>query len=410
MSESLNKTNPCEACESYLLELAEKTDITNEELNPLRKAEKVIELDVTFEKDDGSQETVKGFRVQYNSILGPTKGGLRFHKGVNLEEVTELSFLMALKTSLVGLPYGGGKGGIQINPKELSATELEKLSRAFMRELAPHIGPQVDIPAPDVNTTPEIMSWMLDEYEKTVGHPEPAVLTGKPIEKGGSEGRTSATGLGGFFILEEKYKEKDPSDITVALQGFGNVSQYAALALYQKGFKVVAVSDSKTGIYNKDGLNIEDLKEFKYGKGSFLDYEAAEQISNEDLLELDVDVLAPSALGGVITKENVENIKAKTIIELANGPITPEADEILTQKGIEVIPDILANSGGVTVSYFEWRQNLDNEHWTQVDVNTKLQTTVLNAYKNVVAESERQSIDLRTASYYIAVKRILKGK
>ena len=390
--------------------LMSQTDLSGEDLAPLAFPERVIAFTIPFQRDNGEIEHVKGWRVQYNDTLGPTKGGLRYHSQVNEEEITELAYLMTLKTALMDLPYGGGKGGLQIDPKNYSEEELEKLSRAWMRSLAHHIGPHYDIPAPDVNTTSEIMKWLHSEYEEVVGKEVPAVITGKPLSDGGSEGRVEATGRGGFYILRELAASNDLNlaETTVAIQGFGNVAHYFAELADEYGFSIVAVSDSSGGIYNEDGLDISDVIEFKNSGAKFRDYKDAQNITNEELLELDVNVLAPAALGGVINAANVSGVGAKYIIELANGPVTPEADEVLIKNGQVIIPGILANAGGVTVSYFEWLQNIEDESWTESDVNKKLEEKMVSAFKQVQKVVQDKNLDWRVAADYVAVKKLIE--
>lgn len=397
----------CSSCEKLLASVVSKTDLTQEDILELTQPRRVLEFHFPVEIK-GEKQIAHGYRIQYNDTLGPTKGGLRFHPSVDMAEVAELAFLMALKTSLVGLPYGGAKGGLSINPKELSHAELEHVSRAFMRELASFIGPDRDIPAPDVNTTPEIMGWMLSEYEEIMHEHTPAVITGKRIEDGGSEGRNEATGRGGYYIIREMMKNKNSRNTRVAIQGFGNVAQHAAALLHEDGYKIIAVSDSSTGLYNEGGFDIPSLIRFKEERKSFNEYEEAKQITNDELLELDVDILIPAALGGAITHENVKDIKAPVIIELANGPITPEADEVLEDRGVTVVPDILANAGGVIVSYFEWLQNLEGEHWDLEEVREKLETQILEAYNAVSTTAEEKKLPLRTTALYLAIKRIVE--
>ncbi|MEK6869719.1 MAG: Glu/Leu/Phe/Val dehydrogenase, partial [Nanoarchaeota archaeon] len=323
--------------------------------------------------DDGSTRIFTGYRIQFNDARGPAKGGIRFHPEVDLEEVKTLAFLMALKCAVVNIPFGGAKGGVAVDPKDLSAGELERVSRAYIRELYRFIGPNTDIPAPDVGTNPEVMGWMLNEYEKIAGKREPGAITGKPIELGGSVLRDISTSLGGTFVLEEVTKESKISskNASVAIQGFGNVGMNAAKLLHGQGYKIIAVSDSKTGIYDENGLDISKVIEHKEKNESLESYKAKKK-TNEEILELKCDVLIPAALGGVITKKNADNIKAKVILELANGPVTPEADLMLQKKNVLVVPDILANAGGVVVSYFEWVQNSMNHYWKKDEVYGKL--------------------------------------
>jgi len=386
--------------------------LNSKELFILKNPKRVLALNYPVRLDNGNIKLISAFRVQYNDALGPTKGGIRFHQSVDLGEVSELAFLMSLKTSLVNLPYGGAKGGIKINPKEFSEGELERISRGYVKEIFKFIGEHIDIPAPDVNTNPKIMGWMIDEYEKIAGKKSPGTFTGKPVILGGSLGRDKSTARGGFYIIEDKYREiKDKSKIKVAVQGFGNAGQNIAEMLSEIGFKIIAVSDSQTGIYDEKGLDIKEISKYKsVPKISFETLEKYKKITNDELLELDCDILIPAALGGIITSRNANNIKAKVILELANSPITPGADLILKEKNIEIIPDILANSGGVIVSYFEWVQNLQNYYWTEEEVNRKLKEKILLAYKKVLDESKIHNLDLRTASFTLSISRILEAE
>lgn len=398
----------CDNCRLQLDRVRYIEGLDSKDLFILDTPRRVIKVSFPVIMDNGETKLVTGFRIQYNDALGPTKGGIRFHHTVDEDEVNELSFLMALKTSLLDLPYGGAKGGVIVDPKKLSKGELERVSRAFVREIYKMIGPEQDIPAPDVNTNPQIMAWMMDEYEKIVGKKTPGVFTGKPLELGGSLGRSESTARGGFFILQEKYKESDKNNITVAIQGFGNAGSNIARMLKNEGFKIVAISDSSTGLYDANGLNIEELYKFKQQGNSLETYHNVEKINNEDLLKLDVDILIPSALGGVIHMNNVNEIKANVILELANAPINADADIDLENRNIEVIPDILANAGGVVVSYFEWIQNRTGMKWEEEEVNEKLKKMMIKAYHQVVEESKKISKSYRTSAYKIAVNKILK--
>lgn len=403
-----NELISCHNCKIELEEIKAAEIFSQDDLVLFKHPEKIFQVNFPIQKDDGEIEIITAFRVQYNNTLGPTKGGIRFHQDIDLNEVSELAFVMTLKTSLVGLPFGGAKGGIRINPKNYSESELEKISRGYVRELANFLGPQIDIPAPDVNTSPKVMSWMLDEYQKISGKLTPAFITGKSIENGGSEGRDKSTSLGGFYILEEKYQNIENRKLKVAIQGFGNAGLNIAQFLDQAGFIIVAVSDSKGGIFNENGLDIKNVINQKKEKKLLSALENITQISNEKLLELDVDILIPAALGGVINVENADEIKAKVILELANGPVLMSAEKILNQKNIEIIPDMLANSGGVIVSYFEWQQNLAETHWNLEKVNSKLKEMILEAYKKVKNEAEKNNLNLRKAASKIAIKRILE--
>lgn len=400
----------CNNCEVQLERVRKLEHLDSKDLFILENPKRVLSVNFPLRMDSGEVRMISAFRVQYNDALGPTKGGIRFHQDVDFEEVSELAFLMSLKTSLLELPYGGAKGGVKINPKKLSEGEIERVARGYVREMARFIGPAIDIPAPDVNTNAQIMAWMTNEYEKIISQKAPGVFTGKPILLGGSLGRSESTAKGGFFIIEEKYKDQDKSKVKVAIQGFGNAGANIAKMLHDLGFKIIAVSDSQTGLYDEKGLDIPSLIEFKGKKRSFKDFEGPKKISNEELLKLDADLLIPAALGGVITKENSKNIKAKVIVELANAPVAADAEEDLERRGIEVIPDILANAGGVVVSYFEWVQNLQNYYWKEEEVDERLKERMLRAYLTVLEESRSHKISLRTASYAIAIKRILEAE
>jgi glutamate dehydrogenase/leucine dehydrogenase len=361
--------------------------------------------------DNGEVKMINGFRIQYNDALGPTKGGVRFHESVNEHEVVELSFLMSLKTSLMGIPYGGAKGGIKINPKELSESEIERVSRGYVHAMYNIIGPHTDIPAPDVNTNSQVMAWMMDEYEKIIGKKSPGAFTGKPIELGGSLGRSTSTSRGAFYIINERFKsEKNKSKLKVAIQGFGNAGYNLAKMLYDSGFCIVAVSDSHTGIYNSKGLNIDKVFKYKKENKTLAGFKGVKEITNEELLELKCEILIPAALGGVITGDNVKKINAKFILEVSNAPISSFADDYLEKNKVEIVPDILANSGGVIVSYFEWVQNLQNFYWTEDEINEKLKKIILDTYAKVIDESKRYKTSLRTASYTISVNRILEAE
>ena len=384
----------------------------------LTNPQRILEVNIPVKMDNGKFTLFKGYRVQYSDARGPCKGGIRYHPNVSMDEVKALSSWMTWKCATADLPYGGAKGGVICNPKQMSKGELERLSRGYMRQIARFIGPDVDIPAPDVYTTGEIMMWMVDEYSKIVGHYEPAVITGKPIEHGGSEGRTEATGFGGAYIVREvaKHLNLNPKGSTVAIQGFGNVGSYAAIKLTEMGFKVVALSDSQGGVYAKDGIDAAKILPCKEEAGGTVlscvhlgllaNKMHYEKITNEQLLELPVDILIPAALENVITEENAGKIHAKAIIELANGPTTPEADKILFKKGVFLVPDILANSGGVTGSYFEWVQNKKNQHWAKEEVLQKVDSMLVKAFYDVLKSSEEHKVDMRTAALVLAMRRV----
>jgi glutamate dehydrogenase/leucine dehydrogenase len=358
--------------------------------------------------DDGSIRVFTGYRVQYNDALGPTKGGIRYHPELTLDEVTALAAWMTWKTAVTGLPLGGGKGGIRCNPKEMSKTELESLTRGYARAMARFIGPFTDVPAPDVYTTAEMMAWIMDEYSEIVGYPAFGVVTGKPINVGGSRGRNEATSRGVMYTVVEaaKYLGIDLKGATVAVQGYGNVGYHAARLLHEIGCKIIAVSDSKGGAFNPKGLDPQKVLEYKNNTGSVVDYLGSSLVTNEQLLELECDILVPAALENQITKTNADKIKAKIVAEGANGPTTPEADDALFKKGVFMIPDILANSGGVIVSYFEQVQNQMNYYWSEEEVRDKLKNTITNAFNDVLHMSKQHNVNMRVAAYILAVKRV----
>lgn len=370
----------------------------------------IIEVSIPVKMDSGKIEIFYGYRVHYNDARGPYKGGIRYHPEVSIEEVIALAFWMTFKCAVVNIPYGGAKGGVIVDPKKLSAGELERLSRGYIDAVKNFIGPDIDIPAPDVYTNSTIMGWMADEYGRLTGKYTPAVITGKPLSIGGSLGRGDATSMGGLYVLSEAVKtlRLDPKKLTVAVQGFGNAGYNIAKLMHQEGYNIVAVSDSSGGIYCMDGLEpgrIFDMKE-KTGRVDSAALKDIKKITNKELLELKVDILVPSALENQITKENVNNIKAKIVLELANGPTTPDADKILNNKGILVIPDILANAGGVTVSYFEWVQNRMGYYWSIDKVQSRLKSIMISAFNDVYSCCKEYNVDMRTAAYIVALKRI----
>jgi len=405
-------------------------------LERLKKPHHVHTTELSVKMDNGETKTFTAYRSQHNNALGPYKGGIRFHQNVSESEVKALSLWMSVKCSIAGIPLGGGKGGIIVDPKKLSPGELERLSRAYAQFIAPFIGEHKDVPAPDVNTNPQIMAWLLDEYEKIVGHHAPGTFTGKPLEIGGSKGRTKATGYGGVFAMkllleklkqnkDEVWAQKPVSQITVAIQGFGNVGYYFAQIISDLGFNVVAVSDSKGGVYVKDGLDPKATLECKQDKGSLggcyciggvCDLNKGKPVTNEEILELDVDILVPGALENVIHKDNANNIKAKVVVEMANGPLTPEADAILTKKGIHIIPDVYANSGGVSVSYFEWVQNIAGYYWEEEEVDTRLEKLMESSFEAIwskyqwLLKEHGEDASLRLATYLLSVERILESE
>lgn len=399
--------NPYEIAQQQVDAAAALLNLPEHITNVLKRPMRVLTVNFPVKMDDGSVRVFEGYRSQHNDAIGPTKGGIRFHPDVTLDEVKALSMWMSFKCGVVGLPYGGGKGGVICNPREHSKGELERISRGFMEAIASFVGPQKDIPAPDVYTNAQTMAWMMDTYSKIAGVNSPGVITGKPIILGGSQGRNEATAQGCVYTILAALEDmgKTPAETTVAVQGFGNAGRIAARLLEEAGCKVVAVSDSKGGIYDPNGLDLAKVGELK-DNASILDYGQQYHISNEQLLELDVNVLVPAALENVITAVNANNIKASIIAEAANGPTTPEADRILTEKGIIVIPDVLANAGGVTVSYFEWVQNLMNYYWSEQEVLEKLEVNMINSYKAVRDLAKEYNVNLRKAAYMIAIKRI----
>lgn len=383
-------SNPYKNAVKQLEEVAKYIDLQGSSLEVLKCPKRVHRADLRVKMDNGKTEIFKAFRSQHNDAVGPYKGGIRFHQDVTEDEVKALSMWMTIKCSVVGIPYGGGKGGVIVDPKKLSQGELERLSRVYMKAFYKHLGVWKDVPAPDVNTTPQIMAWMLDEYEKLTGRHEPGVITGKPIELGGSKGRGVATGLGGFYVTERLWEIRKGATLpkaktTVAIQGYGNAAYWYADYMNKAGYKIVAVSDSKGGIYKTEGCDPTVLMEHKKKTGSVVGFEGSKEISNGDLLELKVDILAPAALESVITKENAAKVKAKYIIELANGPVTPEADDILHKMGVVVLPDVLCNAGGVTVSYFEWVQNNMGYYWEEKEIFSKLKVIMDKAFDEMWA-------------------------
>jgi glutamate dehydrogenase/leucine dehydrogenase len=392
--------------------VAEKLKLNESEIDILTIPKRTFTFSFPVIMDDGSTKIFTGYRIQFNNARGPTKGGLRFHPEVDLEDVKMLSFLMTLKCAVANIPFGGAKGGVTVDPKKISKGELERVSRAYMRELYKFIGPDTDIPAPDVSTNPEIMAWMLDEYEKIIGKHAPGVITGKPVELGGSLVKDISTSLGGVFVLKEIIKEFNmkPENTKVVVQGFGNVGMNAAKILHEQKYKVIAVSDSKIGIYDEKGLEIEKVIEHKKNNKSLKGFKSAKEITNQEILELDCDVLIPAALEDQITKENADNIKAKIVLELANHPVTAEADTTLEKKGIAVVPDILASAGGVVVSYFEWVQNSMNYYWTEEEVLKKLEKYMITATKEVEKECKNFKCSIRDALYISAVNKVLDAE
>jgi glutamate dehydrogenase len=377
---------------------------SDKELAVLKKPNRVIHKKLKVGK-----KSYNAYRVQYNDARGPTKGGIRFHPNVSEGEVKALAFWMTLKCALVGIPYGGAKGGVVVDTKKLSPMELQQISRAYGKAYSEYFGAWKDIGAPDVATNEQVMAWILDECEKINGKHEPGMITGKPLALGGSLLRTAATAQGGLFVLDEALKHFKVGK-NVVVQGFGNAGRTIALLLHGGGFNIIGVGDSQGGVYDIKGLNVPKVVEHKEKHGSVVGYKDGKAVSCELLLQLKCDILIPAALEGQITKANAEKVKAKLILELANGPTTPEADVILHKRKIPVVPDIMANAGGVTTSYFEWAQNLTGWYWSEGEVNSKLQHVLIRAFNELYQEYKKRNCDLRTAAYILAVNRILEAE
>ena len=404
--------NPFEIAQKQIKSACDKLNADPAVYEILKNPMRVLEVSFPVKLDDGTVKTFVGYRSQHNNAVGPFKGGLRFHPNVTRDEVKALSTWMTFKCSVAGIPYGGGKGGMAINPKEYSKAELERISKGFAKAISPIIGEKVDIPAPDVNTNGQIMSWMVDAYEEVAGKSTKGVFTGKPLEFGGSLARTEATGYGVHLTAKKALAKLniDVKGATYAVQGFGNVGFYTAYYAYKDGAKIVAFSNSNVAVYNENGIDMEAvIKDFEENGRIAANKGYGKDITNNELLELEVDVLAPCALENQITSENADRIKAKVITEGANGPTTPEADEILFKKGIIVIPDILANSGGVVVSYFEWVQNLQSYYWPFEEVQQKEDVLLSTAFEDVWNLADEYKVDLRNAAYMKSIERISKA-
>ncbi len=411
LEKDANKIDAFEVAQIQLEKATNKMNLDPNILAQLKEPERVLMVSIPVKMDNGAVKVFTGFRAQYNTARGPAKGGVRYHPDVNLDEMKALSAWMTWKCAVAGIPYGGAKGGVICNPKEMSEGELERLSRRYIYEILSIIGPKKDIPAPDVYTTPKIMGWYIDTYNKLTGEASFSTITGKPLELWGSEGRKEATARGLSYTVEVAAKQLNinPSEATVVIQGYGNAGSISAKILNEQGYKIIGVSDSKGGAYNLQGIDPSEILDYKTKTSTVKGFPKAEFISNKDLLELECDVLVPAALEGVITKKNANNIKAKIIAEAANGPTTPEADEILFQKGVYVIPDILANSGGVTVSYFEWIQGLYGYFWDEERVNRRLKKLIVKAFNEVLKIAQREKIDNRTAAYIYAVSQVAEA-
>lgn len=375
----------------------------------LRYPRREFTVNFPVKRDNGDIEMYTGYRVHHSTVLGPSKGGIRYSLSVSIDEVRALAMWMTWKCSLVNIPYGGAKGGVVVDPKSLSMRELENLTRRYAAELIPIINPHMDIPAPDMGTNPQVMAWFMDTYSMNVGYSVPAIVTGKPINIGGSLGRSQATGRGVVICAVEALRQmgrSDASQIRVAVQGFGNVGSNAALIAYEQGFRVVGAADITGGVQNPNGLDIPALIAYVAETGGIAGFGGGDEISNEELLTLDCDVLIPAAMEDQITERNANDIKARLIVEGANGPTTPEADDILRDRGVLLVPDILANAGGVIVSYFEWVQDLQSFFWDETEVNRQLERILARSYEATAAMSEEHDVDMRTAAQVLAIKRV----
>lgn len=381
-------------------------------VNTLKVAKRALIVDLPIVMDDGSIRHFEGYRVQHNLSRGPGKGGIRYHPNVDLKEVMALSAWMTIKTAALNLPFGGAKGGISVDPTELSTRELERLTRRFTSEIGPLIGPQVDIPAPDVGTNPQIMGWMMDTYSSIKGHTVTGVVTGKPLHLGGSLGRVRATGRGVFITGVEVAKNIQLAikDCKVAIQGFGNVGSEAAYLFEEAGAKVVAVQDHTGTIFNENGIEVVELQKYVHHNKGVKGFPKAQEISNENFWTLQMDILIPAALEGQITAERAQHLTAKLILEGANGPTHPEADDVCLERGITIVPDVICNAGGVTVSYFEWVQDMSSYFWSEAEINERLDKLMINAIADVWQKSTDQDCSLRTAAYILACERILKAR
>lgn len=384
-------------------------DIDDNIIEFMRYPRREFTVNFPVRRDDGRVEMFTGYRVHHSTVLGPSKGGIRFDTHVSMDEVRALAMWMTWKCSLVGIPYGGAKGGVIVDPRTLSQPEHERLTRRYASELIPLISPHSDIPAPDMGTTPQHMAWIMDTYSMTVGYSVPAIVTGKPLVIGGSQGRTVSTGRGAVTIMMEALRRSgtlDASKTSIVVQGFGNVGSNAASYAYENGFKVVGVSDIRGGIYNPNGLDIPSVLEHVTITGSVINFPGADNVTNAELLELPCDVLLPCAMEGQLNGNNASKVKARMIVEGANGPTTPEADDIFNDNGVLVVPDILANSGGVIVSYFEWVQDLQSFFWDETEIFRQLERIMIRAYDVTVRTAEEHNIDMRTAAQVAAIKRV----
>jgi len=405
------RENPFDIAREQLRMVAEVFEIDQNLVNVLQECKKAVEVSVPVSMDDGRTEVFKGYRVVHNIARGPSKGGIRYHPDVTLDEVKALAMWMTWKCALAGIPFGGAKGGVVCNPKQMSQRELQRMTRRFTSEIINQIGPEVDIPAPDVGTDGRVMAWIFDTYSMNKGHSVLGVVTGKPLTIGGSLGREEATARGALYCTRDAVAKQNRSltDLRVAVQGFGNVGSYFAKFLAEDGARVVAISDSQTALHNPNGIDVQAAFAHKRETGALAGLKGADELTNEELLLVDCDILAPCALEQVITEENASQLKAKTIVEGANGPVTPLADAILEDMGVLVVPDVLANAGGVIVSYFEWVQGLQEYFWKEAEVNAKLNDIVTKAFDETWATMEKRNVTMRTASYGLAVQRVAEA-
>jgi glutamate dehydrogenase (NAD(P)+) len=396
---------------SQLRRIAGLIDVSDSMLNVLQECKKSVVVSIPTRMDDGSVHVFEGFRVTHNVARGPAKGGIRYHQDVTLDETKALSMWMTWKCALMGLPFGGAKGGVVVNPKRLSEDELQRMTRRYTTEIINFIGPEVDIPAPDVGTGPREMAWIFDTFSMNKGYSVLGVVTGKPLEIGGSLGRVEATARGAAFCIREALRKKGEgvAERRIAIQGFGNVGRNLAVILADQGATIVAASDSNGGIHNADGLDIAALVDHKREHGVLEGFQGGDAVTNDEVLTMDCDVLAPCALEQVITRDNADKVKAAIVAEGANGPVTPEADQILEERGILVLPDVLANAGGVVVSYFEWVQGLQEYFWKESEVNAKLNDITTRAFSETWKEHEERDISMRQAAYAIAVGRVAEA-
>src|SRR3989344_175038 len=405
----MHRVNPFETAKKQLDQAAKIADFDPKYIERLKVPDRYVEVSIPVVMDNGEQKIFTGFRSQHNNARGPYKGGTRYFEQVNLDEIRALSFWMTFKNAVVNIPFGGGKGGIIFDPKKVSPAELERITRGYVQKIFHLIGPEVDSPGPDVGAGSQVMDWIMDEYSKLSGKKQFAASTGKSLDQGGSEGREEATGYGGGVILREVLSKNliQPIKKTIAIQGFGNVGTFLAKSVHELGWRIVALSDSKGGVFNDQGIDLEQAAQHKKATGSLKDLAGTRNITNEELLELDVDILVPAALENVLTAENANRIKAQMIFEMANGPTTPEADEIFNQKKKIIIPDILANSGGVATSYYEWYQNMHQEKWPVDEVLSKLHTLMVQAFNDVFAVQQKYQTSFRNAAYILGAERII---